>query len=71
MSNPIRPRLVLLIALLASLILACTAFATMVVWNNTLPHLFNAPTLTFWDAFGLIVLSHLLFPRTWNMTNRE
>ncbi len=33
---------------------------TMVLWNALIPELFHGPTLTFWQAVGLLALSHLL-----------
>jgi hypothetical protein len=36
-------------------------FATMVLWNALIPDLFRGPFLTFWQAIGLLVLSHILF----------
>ena len=36
-------------------------FATMLLWNALVPDLFRGPLLTFWQAIGLLVLSHILF----------
>lgn len=33
----------------------------MLVWNATLPAIFGFTTLTFWQAFGLDLLTWLLF----------
>ncbi len=33
----------------------------MLLWNAVIPDVFHGPTLTFWQALGLVVLSHLLF----------
>jgi hypothetical protein len=35
--------------------------ATMLLWNALIPDLFHGPFLTFWQAVGLLVLSHILF----------
>jgi|SRR3972149_5149300 len=48
---------VLLIAVAAVLVLG---FGVMFLWNALIPDLFNGPTLTFWQAAGLLVLSHVL-----------
>jgi len=32
----------------------------MLLWNALIPDLFRGPELTFWQAVGLLVLSHLL-----------
>ena len=36
-------------------------FITMSLWNALIPELFHGPFLTFWQAVGLLVLSHILF----------
>ena len=44
----------------------CTLFVllfgwvTMWLWNWLVPALFNGPTVTFWQALGLLVLSKIL-----------
>ena len=43
---------------------ALFGFVVMALWNALIPAVFNGPTLTFWQALGLLVLSHLLF-RGW------
>lgn len=51
------------IILLIAIVISLTATLTMLLWNWTLPDLFNAPRLTFWKAVGLNLLSYLLLPR--------
>jgi hypothetical protein len=34
---------------------------TMLLWNALVPVLFHGPTVTFGQALGLLVLSHILF----------
>ena len=34
---------------------------TMWLWNALLPEILNLPTINFWQALGLMVLSRLLF----------
>jgi hypothetical protein len=34
---------------------------TMQLWNNVLAQVINVSTITFWQAWGLIILSKLLF----------
>mgnify|MGYP001324388408 FL=1 len=34
-------------------------FAVMLLWNALVPDLFHGPVLTFWQAVGLLVLSHI------------
>ncbi len=38
--------------------------AVMLLWNALIPELFRGPVITFWQAVGLLVLSHILF-RGW------
>jgi len=47
----------LLIAFAAIFLLA---FVVMSLWNWLVPVLFARPTITFWQAFGLLVLSKIL-----------
>ena len=46
---------------------ACAAFGFIVMnlWNALIPELFHGPLLTFWQAVGLLVLSHILL-RGWS-----
>jgi hypothetical protein len=36
----------------------------MLLWNALIPELFRGPVITFWQAVGLLILSHILF-RGW------
>ena len=36
-------------------------FPVMWLWNWLMPELFHLPAITFWQAVGLLILSHLLF----------
>lgn len=36
-------------------------YCTMLLWNALVPELFHGPVVTFWQAVGLLVLSHILF----------
>src|SRR2546423_10370584 len=40
-------------------------FATMWLWNGLIPDLFHGPLITFWQAFGLVLLSKILFHGFW------
>jgi hypothetical protein len=60
---------------IASLIAACitfilvlagaflTGFVVMVLWNWLMPVIFGLPEITYWQAYGLIVLAQLIFPK--------
>jgi len=45
------------------LILACLLFGgpLMLLWNWLMPEIFGLPYITFWQAFGLQLMSVLLF----------
>jgi len=47
--------------IVAALAIGCFV---MVLWNALIPELFKGPVITFWQAVGLLVLSHILF-RGW------
>ncbi len=36
-------------------------FAVMWLWNWLMPDIFGLTKITFWQAWGLVVLSHILF----------
>ncbi|MBD3385584.1 hypothetical protein GF407_11750 [candidate division KSB1 bacterium] len=36
-------------------------FAVMWLWNWLMPALFGLPSIGFWQAWGLVILSHILF----------
>ncbi len=39
-------------------------FIVMLLWNALIPDLFRGPTLSYWQAVGLLLLSHILL-RGW------
>ena len=41
--------------------LALFGFLTMWLWNWLMPTIFKLPTIGFWQAVGILVLSHILF----------
>ncbi len=49
------------IAVVASLVLG---LIVMLLWNALVPDLFRGPAIGFWQAVGLLILSHLLL-RGW------
>ena len=40
---------------------ALYAFVIMLLWNALVPDIFHLVTITFWQAWGLFILSALLF----------
>jgi len=51
------------VAVLAAIIavLALLSLAVMLLWNSLVPELFHGPSLRYWQALGLLVLSRILF----------
>ncbi|MFA6541388.1 MAG: hypothetical protein WCT99_07270 [Bacteroidota bacterium] len=45
--------------------LAVFGFVVMQLWNVLIPDIFQGPTITFWQAIGLLILSHILV-RGWS-----
>jgi membrane protein implicated in regulation of membrane protease activity len=43
------------------IVLAAVGAAVMLLWNALVPALFHGPTLQYWQALGLLILSRLLF----------
>jgi hypothetical protein len=48
------------LAAVAALV-AVLSLAVMLLWNSLVPELFRGPSLQYWQAFGLLVLSRILF----------
>lgn len=48
----------IIIAMITALLLG---FVVMWLWNWLMPDIFGLTTITFWQAWGLLVLSHILF----------
>lgn len=36
-------------------------FIVMLLWNWLMPEIFGLSTITYWQAWGLVILSHILF----------
>ena len=47
--------------ILAMLMALLFAVIVMWLWNWLMPAIFGLTTITFWQAWGLLVLSHILF----------
>ncbi len=39
-------------------------FVVMLLWNWLMPDIFGLRKITYWQAWGLVVLSHILFKST-------
>jgi hypothetical protein len=49
--------------LFAAVAVAVFSAGVMVLWNWLMPSIFGSRLITFWQAFGLLVLSRILFGR--------
>lgn len=45
-------------------VIAVLGVLVMLLWNALLPELFNGPTLDYWQAVGVLLLSHILLRGT-------
>jgi len=52
---------VLKIALFGTLAVAAAGFVVMSLWNILMPGIFAVPSISFWQALGLLILSKILF----------
>lgn len=54
--------LLLIVTFLAAALFSfITAWIVMLLWNWLMPIIFGLGTITFWQAFGLMILSSMLF----------
>jgi hypothetical protein len=49
------------IAVAVIVFIAVFSWVAMLLWNWLVPALFHGPALSYWQAFGLLVLSRILF----------
>ena len=49
------------IFILIAVFVAVAGYVTMRLWNWLLPDLFNLPSISVWQALGLLLLSRILF----------
>jgi hypothetical protein len=47
--------------LVFALFVLVIGFVVLALWNALIPALFSGPELTYWQAVGLLLLSHILF----------
>ena len=45
-------------------LIAILGVLVMLLWNTLVPQLFNGPTLSYWQAVGVLLLSHILLRGT-------
>jgi hypothetical protein len=60
---PLKARVGMIVAgvVLAPAFLALCAATTMWLWNWLIPGIFKLPAIGFWQAAGILILSHILF----------
>lgn len=46
---------------LAAIVMLALGGLVMLLWNAILPDVLNTPAITYWQAVGLLVLTHILF----------
>jgi len=46
---------------IAAVLALLFGFFVMLLWNWLMPEIFGLTKITFWQAWGLVVLSHILF----------
>lgn len=52
---------ILAMIVLAILFFLLAGYVLQLLWNWLMPELFGLPTVTYWQAFGLLILAKLLF----------
>jgi Ca2+/H+ antiporter, TMEM165/GDT1 family len=61
MKRPNRGRRIALMILIAPIAIFLFGWLTMQLWNNVLAQVIHVSAITFWQAWGLLILSRLLF----------
>lgn len=46
---------------MAAVFAVALGWLVMLLWNALVPELFHGPEVSYWQAVGLLILSHLLF----------
>lgn len=54
----------ILILLLVALVVAISTVVFQILWNTTMPDVFNARKVTFWQSLRLLLLFGLVFGST-------
>lgn len=57
--------------ILAAIVIAVFAFPTMILWNLTVPPIFNGPFVSYHDMFLMMLLTRMLFPTSTNLTQPQ
>jgi hypothetical protein len=46
-------------------IFVAMVFIFQLLWNTTMPHVFQSRQITFWQAFRLLLLASIIFGGSW------
>ncbi len=46
-------------------------YLVMILWNWLMPQIFNLPVITYWQAFGIVILAKLIFGAFGHGKNRD
>lgn len=57
--------------ILAAIVIAVFAFPTMILWNLTVPQIFEGPFVAYQDMFLMMLLTRMLFPTSVNTTQNQ
>ena len=57
--------------ILAAIVIAVFAFPTMILWNLTVPRIFEGPFVSYNDMFLMMLLTRMLFPASVNTTQNQ
>lgn len=57
--------------ILAAIVIAVFAFPTMILWNLTVPRIFEGPFVAYQDMFLMMLLTRMLFPTSINTTQPQ
>lgn len=52
---------ILFFAIFAMGLFFLAGYVLMLLWNWLMPYLFGVPTVTYWQAFGILILAKMLF----------
>ena len=56
----------LLVIIIVGIVASIGGLITMLLWNWLIPQLFNGPEISFWMAWGLMILLGILFKGTFS-----
>ncbi len=61
---------IVVVLLVMVVLVLLLGFPLMWLWNAVMPDIFNLPTITFWQAVGLNLISMILF-KTSHSTSKQ